>query len=811
MNSSNQAIAPVSALPPALPAPTDMPPQGSGPLRKAHELLRGRYLMAVLVGLVSAAAGAGFGLRILPPVYTSTGAILIKPSIPKILYQLEEHDAPRMFDEYVDAQEVLMSSPRVIAAAMGDNEWSSLGRGLTPESTAKFTDSLKIERDRRSHVVHLSFTDRTDKIASKGLKVVIRAYKALSSEIGDPGGDGKKDTLEGLKRRLNLELQDLRDRFYDVDKTYSPDALRRMWEFKLEEMKTIADSLKETQIALVTAGAVTIEEDSEGNDIAEDPTFTVEEIAARDVLMRSYVSRLQMVDSELAERSPLLGENHRNVKILMAIRQELDRVIQAYKTEYEANPANSGGAAVGRAQLATASIPELRVRQKVLLELRDQTREEMQAMSRSIRLIDEMEQRIAARQEQLEQVDQRLEEIRVEMNSSVSGRIEVISGLLPMQEKPGPSNSGTRIQIAVAGFGFGGSGGVALIMLVGLLDRRIRNSDDAHRCASDVKMLGVLPGLPKDLTDPEHAAVAGYCVHYIRTLLQLGSSPGDKKVLAVTSPSSGTGKTSLTLALGLSFATSGSRTLLVDCDLAGGGLTSRLNAIIRRRVGQILQRQGLVTAEQLAEALTEAERSGRRLGETLVARGVLQQHDLSAALATQEETQIGLLDALDEEPFDNCVAETGTPSLHILPIGGAQAHDMSRLSPSTVRHVIDEARKRFDTILLDTGPVPGAIETSIVATEADEVVLVVARGDDRGHADRAIRFLESIGGTLAGLVFNRAAPRDVARSVAAASLNASSNNDRDDASRGSLPSGRQQYDPVAQAVARTSRGSGDTS
>ena len=60
-------------------------------------------------------------------------------------------------------------------------------------------------------------------------------------------------------------------------------------------------------------------------------------------------------------------------------------------------------------------------------------------------------------------------------------------------------------------------------------------------------------------------------------MLQINNSVmRDKRAFSVTSASSGDGKTSLTLALGLSFAASGSRTLLIDSDLVGAGLTARL-------------------------------------------------------------------------------------------------------------------------------------------------------------------------------------------------------------------------------------------
>jgi len=797
---------------PGLPGPSDLTPQGASPMQKVHENLRGRYAWATLFGFAGAMAGAIAGYMLVIPLFTSTGAVLIKPSIRTVLYPLKEHDAPRMFDEYVDAQVATMSSPRVLTMAMQDEQWKTLKRGLTTESTEQFMDSLVIERGKRSHVIHLAFTDTDAKASADGVAVVIRAYRNIADDVEDQSGIETQRTLGIIKSRLNKDLQDLQDRVYEVDPIYSPAALRKMWSFKLEEARQISESIKETQIALVTFGAATLGGKAEGEEEDVVPlNLPIEQIATRDSHMRLLMTKRQSIETQLISYSQSLGSSHKTVKRLMAMLADGTRAIMDYKVEYESNPTLASALTTSSSRGLTQSVPELKARQKVLLELQEKTREEMTTMSQRLRRIDAYEQRIASKEKKLSLVEQRIEEIETEMGPNVDGRVEVISSGLT---EPDPSNDGTRKQVAVAGFGAGGIVGVSIVILIGLLDRRIRNSDDARNRASDVKMLGVLPSLPKDLADPDHAAIAGYCVHYIRTLLQLGSAAGDKKVIAVTSPAEGSGKTSLTLALGLSFAASGSRTLLIDCDLGRGGLTSRLNAIIRRRVGQILERQGLITAEQLNEALSEAEKTGQRLGETLVARGVLKQSDLSAALAAQENAQIGLLDALNDEPFDNCVAETGTPSLYILPIGGARAHDMSRMSPSTVRHVIDESRQRFDTILLDTGPVPGTIETSIVATEADEVVLVVTRGGNRSHANKAIQFLESVGATISGLVFNRAAPRDVARSMTAtASLappNEESPEDETDdhgggEGDGSSPRPRpKNYDPVAQAVARTS-------
>jgi hypothetical protein len=194
-----------------------------------------------------------------------------------------------------------------------------------------------------------------------------------------------------------------------------------------------------------------------------------------------------------------------------------------------------------------------------------------------------------------------------------------------------------------------GGAGVAvgvLLAIAGLVDTRFRYSDDAAgNSMSGIPLLGILPNLPDKLTDPAQASVAAHCVHQIRTMLQLNAMREACTVFAITSASSGDGKTSLSLALGLSFAASGSRTLLIDADLVGGGLSSRLG----------------------------------------------------------NNSSIGIVDAISGTKIDDVVQATDVADLAIIPIGSAQAHHAGSFSPPAVRRFLAEARKHFEVIVIDTG------------------------------------------------------------------------------------------------------------
>src|SRR6185369_4453701 len=62
--------------------------------------------------------------------------------------------------------------------------------------------------------------------------------------------------------------------------------------------------------------------------------------------------------------------------------------------------------------------------------------------------------------------------------------------------------------------------------------------------------------------------------------------PSDStRIVAITSPSASAGKTTIGFALGLSFAAAGSRTLLIDSDFCGHGMTSAMRSIIAGGIG----------------------------------------------------------------------------------------------------------------------------------------------------------------------------------------------------------------------------------
>jgi len=719
---------------------------------KLHAVLRGRYHWCVLLGLVLGAAGGVWGYLSQQREYLSRGMIEIFPELPPIVSPTIETTPLRMYDQYMNTQVALMTGERILRQAMSTPEWRSLDRRVE-DPLVDFQSRLSVSRN--NQLIIVSFRDPDPRAARAAVAGVVGAYNSIFVEAEVAKDKAVRDELDLRRRQLEAERDTLQGRIQEVLRRHNTDdlktlhAARMQQQLKLqEELDAIERELRELETALASTPPVP-------GDPAE---LTIEQIGRRDQRMEGLLRERQNLQDNRMVLVERLGENHRAVRDVDDALRRLQLQINRQAEEWRA----SAREALSKGNLAPLDPlrgrqEQLRQVQKALLEQYDRNQQELVSRARDMFEVERLRAELERNTQFYSQILTRIQQFDTEKRSQIVDRSRVKiheSGTEPRLVRDG------RRRYAIAG-GIGGIGlGFAIVLGLSLLDRRFRRPEDV-RASAPLSLLGVLPSLPEDLADPEQAAVAAHCVHQIRTLLQIGAGGGDRRIIAVTSPASGTGKTSLALSLGVSYAAANCRTLLIDCDLVGGGLTARVDTIVRRKIGQILQREGLITQQQLDMAMKLARNSQKKLGEILVDLGYLTPDDVQHALTLQEQRPLGIMDVLAGEKLENCVAETGIQDLWILPLGAALPGDVSRFSPAVIRSLFAQAREQFDAVLVDTGPLPGSLEASVVAEAADAVVLVVSRGEHRPLAERSIRHLAEIGAVVAGMVFNRAEGRDV--------------------------------------------------
>ncbi|MEL7089579.1 MAG: hypothetical protein AAGL98_14255, partial [Planctomycetota bacterium] len=273
------------------------------------------------------------------------------------------------------------------------------------------------------------------------------------------------------------------------------------------------------------------------------------------------------------------------------------------------------------------------------------------------------------------------------------------------------------------------------------------------------------------------------------------------RVFSVTSPAAGSGKSSLSVALGLSFAASESKTLVIDCDLVGAGLTRRVGAVVNRSVESILREDTVLTDDQINEAVQHARSKAVNLKDALIELGMLTKKDLQRLNRRQADSALGVLDACQGRPFSECVANTGIDNFFVLPIGAAKPQDAGLLSPQAIRQLVSRAREEYDTVLIDTGPCLGSLEASMAAAEVDATVLIVSRGDSKAMATKAREHLVSVGANVVGVVFNHAQESDMNSSSFASIVSQERRTDPAQSLLNADPAAAARFGPLGSAVA----------
>lgn len=253
-------------------------------------------------------------------------------------------------------------------------------------------------------------------------------------------------------------------------------------------------------------------------------------------------------------------------------------------------------------------------------------------------------------------------------------------------------------------------GGLALALgisfLIEYLDHTVSTFEEVESVVQ-LRGLGIIPQVSSaeqerpvllDDDNGDRNLVENFRV--IRTnLLSVGALSKEPQVIMVTSSMPKEGKTVVSSNLSLSFAQTGARTLILDTDLRRG----RLHRLF-----------GLRKSPGLSAVLTGA---------------------------------ISLDDAL---------RPTGKEGLTILTAGQHLESGTELLSAPKFAEVMAELRRRFDRIIIDTPPVLGLSETSIVQEHVDGVLFVVWGGrTPMKNITVAIETLQSNGANFYGFILNR--------------------------------------------------------
>lgn len=204
-----------------------------------------------------------------------------------------------------------------------------------------------------------------------------------------------------------------------------------------------------------------------------------------------------------------------------------------------------------------------------------------------------------------------------------------------------------------------------------------------------------LQGRLVTVLDPTSAASEAYRTLRTNLLYALVDEP--PKVIVLTSPGPGEGKSTTCANLGVVLAQAGKNVLVVDCDFR--------KPVLHRMFG-MRNLQGIVDV-------------------------------LVGTLGLQE---------VWKEPEEG---------LKVVPVGPLPPNPTELLGTQTFSKLLASVRERFDYVLIDAPPIGLVSDPTILAAQGDGVLLVVdAQNTRKGSVYRAMRSLEAVGTRVLGTVMN---------------------------------------------------------
>lgn len=737
---------------------------GDGAAAPSHvnslkSLIRGRMHIALTLAAVLGILFAAAGYLSVRPSYRSDATVTVK-TIRKSPFGDETNVAHAL--ESLKAEQIgRIRSAQVLDTARRDEEFQRKTEGLYDdvEGLEKFSWKLSTFHRRSDPIIQLGFEDDEQDVAHAGMRLIVEAYMDLIRE------DNRKeylDQIESLRtevHNLSTEISTYQNQINSYVNEFGTSDLSSLMATKSGRMEMYQNRLDAVNQAIQSMGG-----SRDGNDPNAAPAMPNAEaqldMAVRsDAQLAALVKARDLIQTELDQSS--WGPGHDFYKVRQSNIDRLNQQIQDRLEVVQAGGGSMDGAESGAGgSLLNGLAPTVEglLAQREFLERQIMNMQaEIREISTASSVVFNLEGKINSRNASITTNENQIRNLEVWSRSELP--ISSSEANMPVY----PSNSGSKMKMAIMGFGGGCISGFAIVMLMGLVDSRVRRADDVVDAIPAAKLLGMLPTLPENLKDRQIAQLTCSSVHHIRTLLQVATA-SDRRVITFTSPAAGSGKTSVTLAMGLSFAASRSRTLLIDLDIISGEMTRRCTDLVRSMLGTVLHEKGLITAERMREAEKASQSTGQRLDDLIVERGYVSREDMDAIIDLGGPESIGLLDACGDSPIEDCVSPTGIPGLHVLPVGSASPEEAGSLSPGEVEDLIARAREQYDVVLLDSGPLLGSLEAAIAATHSTGVVLVVSRGDDRKLTSEVISRIESIRANLLGLVFNHAVIEDLERS-----------------------------------------------
>ncbi|MBA3480282.1 MAG: polysaccharide biosynthesis tyrosine autokinase [Pirellulales bacterium] len=651
---------------------------------------RSRWLLLLMI-LVGGGA-AWTLLQRVTPRYTSVSRIYVERNLPRLL------DAELQVGQsatYLYTQAELIRSSPVLAAAVDAAGNASLETFRDSDNPVGFLhEELSVSVGTQDDIINVALELPNSSDAAQLVNSVVDAYITKYAEQRRNSAAEVLTILRSEKERRDAELEERRQALDDFREQHQELAVQvHDGNVVSQRFSSLSQELNTTEIDLLQAKAI-YNRAKKMYDTPQQRPFLLEmagseQQALRDIELERQVQELEQTLT--AERSRW-GEGHPRVKLLRESLAEQSKKLTKKQ------------AAVIEAYVES-------VRQAY--ELLDQKRTELQAaydrtfesateVSAQLTQLESLKESYERTEKLCDILDERIKEVNLsEEAAGMDNIVSILEVAAPSVEPSYPS----RARFLGGGLLLGGLVGFGLAWLRELMDQRLKSVDEI----SDLLQLSVVGVVPYteaagarshagQLVSQAPRSAIAEAIRTLRTALHFGLAGHEVKVIAVTSPLPGDGKSTIASNLAIAMAQADQRVLLIDADLRKPTQHIIFDASAEKGLASVL---------------------GARL------------------------------------PVSEAIVPSGVASLDLLPCGPLPANPVELLNNGFFSELLETLKGRYDKILIDSPPVMPVADARVIAAISDATLLVLrAERSTRRMSLGARNELWRVRATRLGVVLN---------------------------------------------------------
>ena len=690
--------------------------------------LIGRHYPTVLTSMILCCALGAIYFAMTAPVYESRAEIHIEEKVSPVFTEESMQDRPSL-QSGIETHLLLLKSPLIFEKADAADAIKGLREFQDVETHALRTYwenhlALKIP-DFSANVLSVAYQGKDPEESQRIVQSVIDAYQGhlnqksagLGKEVSKLVNRAKDELLDQLSSmeadyatfRKNAPVMWKDGEAVNLHNERQIDLEARRKELIIE--KSITEAKLTSVIAALESGSQSARDAIYYEALielqqAQEKDQHIEREAARGYsaeLSREYM-QLAMEEKRMAAE---FGNGHPDLQVIRVRLAEMKKALRAALGD-DQNESQIGGEKVDYVAVYTRMLAERISSLKTQVDNLDKAFLAEEAAGSKIEeyLTEDERHRasIARTQTLFDAVVARLEEINI--IQEYGGETMEVIAQPALGEKVWPKIPMIGVLSMLAGMCLGG-----MLAIVREITDRVYHDPNEIRAALGIPVLGQVPTTKSMelLSEYDQIAPSVRTVHAsrsrfsesfrgIRTALQFSSHRKNLKVLQVTSPLPGDGKSTFVANLASSAARGGKRVLVIDADMR------------RPQIHKIF--------------------------------GV--------------DIQIGLADLLDEvAEISDVVKPTQVENLSIVSSGIPPENPAELLSREIFKETLEALRDDFDLILVDGPPVLAVSDPSVVSTFVDGVVMILKiRKGIRHTSSKAKELLQDVEANLVGVVVN---------------------------------------------------------